>query len=140
MVRDWQGYGVAQNVFLKQCEATQTREAIQQIRIRSKPQTTQVLVVIDPVLTTCAAHYETNNPTDFGIKGIDEWLKTHDCDRCRCQYFHLTKDIRFGIGDPSQQFFIDNTPLYLLENVKNLRKELEIWDGDDDWIPSSSKV
>ena len=140
LVRDWQGYGVSQKVFLKQCEITNVKEAIEQIVERKNGgNNTQVLVVIDPVLTTCGAHYETNNPTDFGMKAIDEWLETHDCDKCRCEYFYLTKELRFGIADPQQKWFDwQNAPKYLKQYVRQCRKDLNIWQGDpqtDGWQP-----
>ena len=87
LVRDWQGYGVTTNVFLKQCDISNVKEAKSQIIKRDNHNITYTLVVIDPVLTTCTAHYETNNPTDFGVKALDEWKTNHDCERCRCDFF-----------------------------------------------------
>ncbi|ETO06993.1 hypothetical protein RFI_30399 [Reticulomyxa filosa] len=87
LVRDWQGYGVSMDTFIQQCHVQSVSQALLQIRTRPRPEHTFVLVVIDPVLTTCNAHYETDNPTDFGVKALDEWLETHDCSRCRCSYF-----------------------------------------------------
>ncbi len=85
LVRDWQGYGVDTESFLKQSEKY-CPEAIPQIAVKGV-KNTRILVMIDPVLTTYDAHYETNNPTDFGVKAMDEWLETHDCERSNCSHF-----------------------------------------------------
>eukprot|EP00483_Globobulimina_turgida_P008333 UN08350 len=89
LIRDWQGYGVSQSIFLNVCQKFNVeKDAISQIKIRKNKilqSQTQVLVVIDPVLTTYNAHYFTNNPTDFGIKAIDEWIEYHNCQKCRCK-------------------------------------------------------
>ena len=99
-----------------------------------------VLVVIDPILTTFKAHYETNNPTDF-VKAIDEWKSHHDCIRCRCKYFNLLSTniteanpdgMLFGIADPDQYFFDkDKMDQKVYREIQKCRYELNIWFGDD---------
>jgi len=145
LVRDWQGYGVPQDVFLDVCKRSGVEnEAVQQIKIRSKKMQTQtqVFVIIDPVLTTYNAHFETNNPTDFGVKAIDEWKFNHDCVRCRCKYFnlksvHITQEneegMLFGIADPNQ-FFFDKQKMDAKQwqNIQKCRRELNIWCGDEE--------
>jgi len=131
LVRDWQGYGVNYSTFLQQCQVHSVPKALQQIRTRNhNNDNTMVLVVIDPVLTTCNAHYETDNPTDFGVKAVDEWLETHDCARCRCSYFNLLPEIQFGLADPSQEFFDDKLPLLAKKHIENCQRKLNIWCGD----------
>merc|ERR1712228_791214 len=145
LVRDWQGYGVPQDVYLEVCRRSNVEnEAMQQIEIRKNKRLQkqcQVFVIIDPVLTTFCAHFETNNPTDFGVKAIDEWKFNHDCIRCRCKYFNLkstqiTDDndegMLFGIADPNQTFFYaDKMNKKQIENIKKCRYDLNIWCGDD---------
>jgi len=149
LIRDWQGYGVSQAVFLSVCSKFRVqKEAVSQIKIRKNKRVqrqTQVLVVIDPVLTTYNAHYETNNPTDFGVKAIDEWKCHHDCNRCRCRYFDLlpahcsdsddplAEGMLFGIADPDQMFFNKDTiPKETWRAIQKCRHSLGIWCGDDD--------
>ena len=144
LIRDWQGYGVSQSVFLNVCSKFNVqKEAVSQIKVRKKrfQSQTQVLVVIDPVLTTYNAHYETNNPTDFGVKAIDEWKSNHDCIRCRCKYFNLFSvnrtetnpdGMQFGVADPDQMFFNKekiNKNVY--KQIQKCRYDLNIWCGDD---------
>eukprot|EP00484_Ammonia_sp_Unknown_P001159 CAMPEP_0197022378 /NCGR_PEP_ID=MMETSP1384-20130603/3289_1 /TAXON_ID=29189 /ORGANISM="Ammonia sp." /LENGTH=743 /DNA_ID=CAMNT_0042450421 /DNA_START=90 /DNA_END=2321 /DNA_ORIENTATION=+ len=145
LIRDWQGYGVSQDVFLNVCQKFNVqKEAVTQIKVRKHKQLqkqTQVLVVIDPVLTTYNAHYETNNPTDFGVKAIDEWKFNHDCVRCRCKYFHLLSSnitdanpdgMQFGIGDPDQVFFnMATMPKSVYQEIQRCRYDLNIWCGDE---------
>jgi len=145
LIRDWQGYGTSQSTFLAVCNKFKVnKEAVSQIKIRKTQRMqrqTQVLVVIDPVLTTYNAHYETNNPTDFGVKAIDEWKLNHDCIRCRCKYFHLlstecTKEneegMQFGIADPDQHFFNRTTICKkAFTAIQKCRYSLDIWCGDD---------
>lgn len=145
LIRDWQGYGVSQSVFLDVCNKFNVqKEAVSQIKVRKNKnlqKQTQVLIVIDPVLTTYNAHYETNNPTDFGVKAIDEWKQNHDCVRCRCKFFHLlSTDItdtnpdgmQFGIADIDQYFFNKDTiKLNQWKEIQKCRYELGIWFGDD---------
>jgi len=147
LIRDWQGYGTSQSTFLSVCNKFKVnKEAVSQIRIRKNQRMqrqTQVLVVIDPVLTTYNAHYETNNPTDFGVKAIDEWKMNHDCIRCRCKYFHLLsttctevneEGMQFGIADPDQCFFNPNTiGKETLRAIQKCRYSLDIWCGDDEF-------
>merc|ERR1712113_1318927 len=50
LIRDWQGYGVSQSVFLDVCDKFNVqKEAVSQIKVRKKKiqSQTQVLVVID---------------------------------------------------------------------------------------------
>lgn len=150
LVRDWQGYGVSQSVFLSVCdEYAVTHEAVSQLGekgVRGSlrlQQQTRVLVVIDPVLTTVGAHFENNNPTDFGLKAIDEWKDNHCCVRCRCKYFGLksvnvTEENRegmlFGIADPDQEFFDRERMAELpgvMRRIRRCRRKLGIWCGDD---------
>eukprot|EP01083_Nonionella_stella_P007127 20580_1 len=145
LIRDWQGYGVSQDTFLDVCRTFHVqKEAITQIKVRKNSRLqkqTQVLVVIDPVLTTYNAHYETNNPTDFGVKAIDEWKAHHDCIRCRCKHAHLLstqcteenkEGMQFGIADIDQSFFNQNTiPKHMAQEIAKCRYDLNIWCGDD---------
>jgi len=145
LVRDWQGYGVSQEEYLSVCKKYNLqKEIIEQIKIRKnkKLQTqTQVFIVIDPVLTSFNAHFETGNATDFGIKGIDEWKDNHDCVRCRCQCFHLLSTDRkninkhgmlFGIADQDQLFFDkEKMDKKVYSEIMKCRHDLNIWCGDD---------
>jgi len=145
LIRDWQGYGTSQSTFLSVCNKFKVnKEAVSQIKIRKNQRMqrqTQVLVVIDPVLTTYNAHYETNNPTDFGVKAIDEWKMNHDCIRCRCKYFGLLstectpvnpEGMQFGIADPDQRFFDQETiSKEAFKAIQKCRYSLDIWCGDD---------
>eukprot|EP01084_Bolivina_argentea_P295629 509015_1 len=138
LIRDWQGYGVTQEIFLNVCKKYNVQyEAMKQIKIRKNKRLqsqTQVLIVIDPVLTTYNAHYLTNNPTDFGIKAIDEWSQYHNCQKCRCKYFNLLPidDIQFGFADPKQYFFdIQNINKNVFNNIQKCRYNLNIYQGDE---------
>ena len=153
LVRDWQGYGVPQDVYLEVCERSNVeKEAIKQIKIRKSlrlKKQAQVFVIIDPVLTTYNAHFETNNPTDFGVKAIDEWKFNHDCIRCRCKYFHLKstqiteendEGMLFGIADPNQLFFeTDKMDENVYKNIMQCRYDLNVWCGDDAFDDADSE-
>ncbi|ETO13016.1 hypothetical protein RFI_24359, partial [Reticulomyxa filosa] len=142
LIRDWQGYGVKHATFLQQCQFHCVPEARAQVRRRDNFDSAFVLVVIDPVLTTCHSHYETDNPTDFGVKALDEWIETHNCTRCQCSYFNLLPEIRFGFADPTQPFFDDKLSPIALKHIEQCRRELNIWCGDEDFaipdVPSGS--
>merc|ERR1712157_214926 len=145
LVRDWQGYGVSQDVYLEVCRRSNVeKDAMRQIKVAKSERLQkqkQVFVIIDPVLTTYNAHFETNNPTDFGVKAIDEWKSNHDCIRCRCKYFFLKptqctaandEGMLFGIADPDQFFFEkDKMSATVFQNIMQCRYDLNVWCGDN---------
>jgi len=139
LLRDWQGFGVPQDKFLEVCKKYGVQEGVEQIRIRDKPRMAFTLVVIDPVLITIESHFRKNNPTDFGIKAMDEWTEDHDCNLCKCSNWHLVSPLVFGIADPGQRFFSETTPAEMMEPIRRCRELLDIFnEGDTKSCPEES--
>ena len=144
LVRDWQGYGVSQSTFYSVCKKFNVhKDSIPHVRERkeSVQDQTQVLVLIDPSLTTCDAHWG-NSDMDWGLESIDCWKENHDCIRCRCKYFHLKSStctevnpdgMQFGLADLDQDFFDrECLPTGTFAVIQKCRRSLGVWCGDDD--------